>query len=126
MEEALLPELDKKVFKTIRQVQDSRPQSEAEKRAEAITSLEGYGGWEEGLKPYIQVRIEGLKTMAEVQFDGKETVEEIGLRAIICSVVSNELQDLLNWVEVNTKVFKDKQKKEKEKKERKKVRKNAL
>ena len=113
-EEALMPNLDKKVFGTIRKVKESRPKSEAEQRAEAITSLDGYSGWEAGLKPYIQVRIESLKAMSEVPMDGSETVEEIGLKAVVCSAISNELQDLLNMVQVNVQVYEEKRKKEKE------------
>ena len=116
MEEALMPDLDKGVYKTIRQVRESRPKSEGEKRAEALAALIGYGGWEGGLKPYLKERIETLKAMSEVKFDGTETLLEIGTKYSLSSVIADELQSLLDLVEVNYKVIEDLEKRKKVKK----------
>jgi len=113
MEEALMPDLDKGVYKTIRQVRESRPKSEGEKRAEALATLIGYGGWEGGLKPYLKDRIETLKAMNEVKFDGTETVLEIGTRYSLSSAIADELQSLLDLVDVNYRVIEEQTKRKK-------------
>jgi hypothetical protein len=117
-EEALIPDLDRKVFKTIQKVEETKPKSEGEKRSEAIASLKGYVGWEKGIKPYIEARISSLKTLMEVDFDGKETVNDVGLRFLLCSQVAKELQDILNWVEVTAESVEAREKKEKKKRKK--------
>jgi len=116
-EQPLIPDLDRKVFKTIQKVEESRPKSEGEKRSEAIASLRGYVGWDKGIKPYIEARISNLKTLAEIEFDGKETVSEVGLRFLLCNQVAKELQDILNWVEITAESVEAREKKKKERKE---------
>lgn len=113
MTEALLPELDNKVFKTIEEIEKSRPKGEAEKREGAIASNAGFVGWEKGLKPYIKKRIESLEKMLEVNLDGKESISEIGLRYVICSSLAKELQDIINRVSLLDRIVTEKRKKEK-------------
>ena len=113
-DEALVPEFNDNVRLTAKNILDKTKQkSEAEKAAEQMAALHGSPGWVNGLKPYIESRIEGLKGMIEVDLDGKETMTEIGIRFVICTSIAKELEYIVNRVENTAKAVTE-AKKEKE------------
>jgi hypothetical protein len=112
MTDAILPDMSKHVFSTSKKVLESRPKGEAEKREEAINSLNNALGWHKGLKPYIEKRIESLKLMLDVDLDGKESVEEVGIRFIVSSSIAAELQDILSMVQTISMVKEEAKKKD--------------
>lgn len=99
MSDAITPDLNKSFFGTVKAVRESKPKSEGLKREDAIHSIKNSLGWEKGLKPYIEARMESLRMMLEVELDGKESMQELGIRFSICSAIGQELQDLISMVE---------------------------
>lgn len=104
-----MPEFDVKA--TAKQILEKDTRDD--KVAGAIANLRGISGWVEGLKPFIEARIERLKGMAEVDLDGKESLAEIGLKYVLCSAVASELADILMMVEENSRIVDEKKAKKK-------------
>jgi hypothetical protein len=104
MSDAIMPDLSQHVFSARTQIRDSKPEKEALKREQALHSLKNSLGWENGLKPYLEARMEALNKMSHLELKGDEPMEELGARFVMCNTVGEEIQDIIAIVEATADV----------------------